>query len=41
MMEIEAEWRIYASINYAIIGSGNGLCPVRHQAITWTNAGLC
>ena len=22
-----------------IIGSDNGLAPVRHQAITWTNAG--
>ena len=25
---------------HAIIGSGNGLPPVRRQAITWTNAGL-
>ena len=24
----------------ASIGSGNGLSPVRRQAITWTNAGL-
>ena len=31
---------IYSSVNWAIIGSGNGLSPVRHQAITWTNAGL-
>ena len=23
-----------------IIGSGSGLSPVRHQAITWTNADL-
>ena len=31
---------IYASMNWVIIASGNGLSPVRHQAITWTNAGL-
>ena len=37
---IEAERRIYASVNWAIIGSNNGLSPVRHQAIIWTNAGL-
>ena len=30
---IEAEWRIYASFNWAFIGSDNGLSPVRHQAI--------
>ena len=28
---IEAEWRIY---DLVIIGSGNGLSPVRRQAIT-------
>ena len=27
-------------MNWVIIGSVNGLSPVRHQAITWTNAGL-
>ena len=27
-------------MNWVIIGPGNGLSPVRHQAITWTNAGL-
>ena len=27
-------------MNWAIIGSGNGLLPIRYQAITWTNAGL-
>ena len=37
---IEAEWRIYASVNYAIIGSDNGLSPGRRQAIIWTNAGI-
>ena len=35
---IEAEWRIYASGNYVIIGSDNGLSSVRRQAITWTKA---
>ena len=37
---IEAEWRIYASITLAIIGSVNGLSPGRRQAINWTNAGI-
>ena len=37
---IEAEWRIYASSNWVIIGSDNGLLPVRRQAIIWTNAGI-
>ena len=30
----------YASVNKAIIGSDNGLPPVRRQAIIWTNAGI-
>ena len=30
---IEAERRIYASVNSVIIGSDNGLSPVRSQAI--------
>ena len=37
---IEAEWCIYASVNYIIIGSDNGLSPGRGQAIIWTNAGI-
>ena len=37
---IEAEWRIYASVNYTINGSDNGLSPGRRHAIIWTNAGL-
>ena len=37
---IEAEWRIYASVTYANIGSNNWLSPVRRQAIIWTNAGI-
>ena len=31
---------IYASVNHVIIGSDNGLAPIRHQAIIETNAGL-
>ena len=34
---IEAEWRIYASVNNASSGSGDDLSPDRCQAITWTN----
>ena len=34
---IEAEWGIYMSVNYDIIGSDNGLSTVWHQAIIWTN----
>ena len=30
---MEAERRIYASVNYTIIGSDNGLSPGRRQAI--------
>ena len=37
---IEAELRIYASTNYAIIGSDNGLSPVRRKPIIRNNAGL-
>ena len=37
---IEAEWRIYASATWTIIGSDNGLSPVRRQDIIWTNAGI-
>ena len=37
---IEAEWRIYASATWDIIGSDNGLLPVRRKAIIWTNAGI-
>ena len=36
---MEAEWRIYSSINLAIIGSDNGLLSIRRQAIIWPNAG--
>ena len=37
---IEAEWRMYASVKHAAIDSNNGLSPVRRQAIIWTNAAL-
>ena len=37
---IEAEWRIYASFSWVIIGLDNGLSPVRRQAIIWTNTGI-
>ena len=30
---------LYASVNWVIMCSCNGLSPVRRQAITWTNAG--
>ena len=36
----EAEWRMYESVNWAIIRSDNGLSPSRRQAIIWTNAGM-
>ena len=31
---------IYSSLNWVIIGSDNGMSPVRRQAIIWTNAGI-
>ena len=34
---IEAEWRIYASVNYTIIVSDNSLSPVPRQPIILTN----
>ena len=37
---IEAEWRIYASLDLATIGSDNGLLPHRHQAIICTDAAI-
>ena len=33
----EDEWRIYASVNYALIGSYNGLSLIRRQAVKWTS----
>ena len=40
LLTISPECFIYALVNLICIGSGNGLTPVRRQAITWTNAGL-
>ena len=37
---IKTEWNIYASVNYAITDSDNGLAPSLHQAIIWINAGV-
>ena len=37
---IEAQWCIYEWVNSVFTGSGNGLTPTRHQAITWTNADI-
>ena len=34
------EYRIYASVNWVNIGSGNGLSPIRSQAFIWTNVDL-
>ena len=36
----ETEWRIHASVNYATIGSDNGLSTVQWQASIQTNVGL-
>ena len=33
-LPMETEWCIYASVGCVIIGSDNGLVPVRHQTIT-------
>ena len=34
-----AWWRLYASINWVIIGLGNGLLGIQQQAIAWINTG--
>ena len=36
----EAEWRIYASPTWTIIGSDNGQSAVLCQAIIWTKANI-
>ena len=33
---IEVEWRMYASVKQAIIGTNNGLVPNMRKAINWT-----
>ena len=37
---IEAQWRLYVSVQHTDIGSNNGLSPGRRQAIILTNAGM-
>ena len=37
IISIKAKWRIYASVNYTIIGSDNDLSPGRQRPLTWTN----
>ena len=37
---IEAELRIFASVNQAIIALDDGFSPFRYQAIIWTNVGV-
>ena len=39
-VDFEAEWRIYTSVNWATVGSDNGLSRNRRQVNIWTNAGL-
>ena len=34
---IQAKWRKYVSIHYAIISTDNGLLPIRCQGILWTS----
>ena len=36
----EAQWRIYASVEYSIIGSDIDMWPLQYQAIIWLNSGL-
>ena len=31
---------IMVSVNFVVTGSGDGLLPARHQAITWTSSGI-
>ena len=33
LQQVEDWWRIHASVNRAIIGSGNGLSPVQYQNV--------
>ena len=37
---IKAEWRIYTSVTYTMIGADNRLSPVQRQTIICTNAGI-
>ena len=43
LMDVLIHWGRVTQIcvsNFTIIGSDNGLSPIRHQAIIWTNAGV-
>ena len=40
LLTYSGRFKIYGSVNYAIIGSYNGSGPVRHQAIILSNAGI-
>ena len=35
---IQLHWSLFLRVQLSSIGSGNGLSPVRRQAITWANA---
>ena len=37
---IQAWWRKYASEQWGVIGEGNGLAPVRCQAMTFAKDGM-
>ena len=37
---MEAEWCIYASVKHNYTAWDNGLLPVWHKAIIWTNAAI-
>ena len=39
-MKVITGWHRYPSVNYATIGSDNGLSPGQCQVIIWTNAGI-
>ena len=39
-LHIEVEWRIYASVNWTIIGSSNALLAVRFQEIACIHGDL-
>ena len=38
-VQLISKCRIHESVNWLDFGSGNGLSPLWHQAITWNNAG--
>ena len=40
MINHSGKWCINVSVSYVIISSDNGLSPVQHLAIIWTNADI-